>query len=241
MSPENPIEELIHKVAKTLSPEVDEPQTTLLSTASQSQRRELDLELDLKLFLAAIATGLGEFANIQAKGTNLEPELSAELIKLCQEVSRLQQCALESLVEKEPTGLIKERLGISDKAILALYAQASEVYNEARYVDASALFLVITLIDPTIHDAWIALGNATYFCERYRQAIWAYSMASRQEPENPISHLHAAHCYEALKEFDLALTSLETAILVIDENPEYKALIIKAKEHIDHLKKIRSI
>jgi tetratricopeptide (TPR) repeat protein len=245
MNIDKAVEDEIQSVAKLQTADFDlqtaqSPQA-LLSAVSLRQKKELEIKADLRNFVDAIAAGLQEFSAIQAKGTALDPPISEEIDKLCRDVSHFQILALHALVETEETSLIKAKVGFSQKALLALYEQASQVYNEGRYKEAALLFLIITLLDPTLHDGWIALGNAEFFQERFQPALMAYAMAARVDPGNPTSHLLAAQAYEALKEFDQALHSLEIALFVIRENPDYKSLEVKAQEHIAHIQKLRQV
>ena len=198
---------------------------------------------ELHYFVERLAQGLQEIATVQDKLKVFEPELFKEDVvneirNLSKEKETFQNRVLDSLATSEEKRSMQQLLGVSDQAMHALYRVSVEIYNERRFKEAAAAFSVIAVLDPWHFDAWMALGNAEYFCHRYRGALIAYAMAMHCNPKNPFSHVYSAACYEKIKEYDNAIQSLDTALFVIHENPEYKELALNIKEQKQRLKLI---
>lgn len=226
--------ERIQSISATMSMAI------LDNTPSTPKKFQFEIKTDLTSFLERIDDGLKVIKDIREKLVNFEPEIFTPealngIDRLSRKNSGLQKVALESILGLSQNKSIKDLVGINDKTTQALYKACHEIYNEGRYKEAAAAFSILTILDPANHDAWIALGNAEYFCQRYKSALIAYTMAIQAEPNNPRSHFYAAFCYEALKQYVNALNSLDLALFVIGSNSDFKELAQKAIEHQKHL------
>jgi type III secretion system low calcium response chaperone LcrH/SycD len=213
----------------------------LISRESHRKKIQFEVEEDLGTFVARIASGLQEIDSIKERLAPFEPqiftpEVLSAIARLCREDVELQQLALESL--RNSKILIKEQMGINDEVLRAMYRASVEIYHERRYSEAAAAFSILTLMDLPQHDAWIGLGNAEFYSHRYQSALIAYAMAARANPGNPMSHFYSANCYEALKQYDYAINSLEIAQFVLKDNPRYSGWEQKANESKQRLQKL---
>lgn len=234
------VEDRIHSVSDALSltlmeDVLDEP-NPLISRDSQKKKIQYEVATDLRSFATRIADGLKEIDQISDKLALFEPktftpEVLRSLRKMCHEEAILQKVALESLHDKNQKKPIKELIGISDQVVRALYRSAAQIYNDGHYQEAAAAFTVVSLMEVPAYDAWVGLGNAEFQCQRYQSALIAYAMAVWSDPSNPMSHFYSAHCYEALKQYENALNTLDIAMDVIKSNPKYASWMQKALDH----------
>lgn len=241
------LENQIHVVSAAMSQalmddRVDEPHS-LMPRDSLLKKIQYEVESDLRSFALRIADGLKEIGLITDKLALFEPKIfTPEVVlavkHLCQEESGLQKAALTSLYDKQQKKPIKDLVGINDQVVRALYRSGAEIYNEGRYKEAAAAFTVITLMDVPAYDAWIGLGNAEFFCQHYQSALIAYAMAAWSNPKNPMSHIHSAHCYEALKQYEPAINALDIALSVIGNNPSYTAWAKQVSDQKEHLERL---
>lgn len=215
-------------------------QHPLVTKEAQQQKKRYEVEGDLRSFVERIATGLKEIDRIRDLLATDEPKLfTVEVLesirKLCLDAKVLQKVALGCLLDKEHTKAIKDILGINAQVLRALYRAAAAIYNEGRFQEAAAAFAVVTLMDIPAHDAWLGLGNSEFYCQRYQSALIAYAMAVWSDPTNPVSHFYAAHCYEALKQYEKGINSLDIAMFVLKDNPKFLGWELKAIDHRNHL------
>jgi len=132
---------------------------------------------------------------------------------------------------------LQEIFGLTDETMEKLYQAAKFIYEQQHYQESAAAFSVLSVISPFNHTFWIGYGNSEYFCQNYQSALIAYAMACQANPQDPLCHFFSAHCYEALRQKDHAINSLELAILTIQDNQEYATWKQKAIEHKQRLSK----
>ena len=207
------------------------------------RKNQLEIEQDLRTLLKRIDEGLEEIFKMAQQLQSFEPEIFSQeamqgITYLIQNVWEFKKITLDSLLDLEKNEPIKNLLSISNHAAAAIYRASTQIYNEGRFKEAASAFTVVTLLDASLHDGWVALGNAEVFCKRPKSALVAYALAAISQPANPTSHLLAAQCYETLKEYSLALNSLEIAQKMLSDDPQQTDLVKKAEEHKQHLLKL---
>ncbi len=157
-----------------------------------------------------------------------------------------QIAAVASVVSDNPQNYIQmivkdkslqEIFGLSNETMEKLYQGAKFLYEHQNYIEAAAAFSVLCCISPNNHTFWIGLGNSEYFCHRYNEAVAAYSMAAQADPHDPLCHFFSARCYEALKQKDHAINSLDLALLQIGNQKEFSQWKQRAIEHKQRLSK----
>lgn len=228
------IRDKIHKIAPVLA------RTRSNRLKYSSLQKTTEEEHDLKEYIERLDLGLQEIERVAKRLAPFDHEqfnekVVAEIHTLTQNSSHLERIALDSLL-KLTQKKIHEVLGLSKASVLAIYRIGAEVYNEGRYQEASSVFLIVCLLDGSIHDAWVSLGHAECRNKEFTRAIIAYEMAGECDPQNPLSKLYAAHSYEALGEYENAIDSLEHLIALTDGKIEHKELMQKAKACKERLK-----
>ncbi|MCE5317172.1 MAG: hypothetical protein LLG04_07400 [Parachlamydia sp.] len=241
------VENQIHSISAAMSQamldEMPHETNPLISRDSQKQKIAYEMESELRSFATRIADGLKEIDRMADKLAIYEPkiftpEVVLALKKLCQGKTDLQQAAIRSLFEKDQKQPIRELVGIDQAVVKALYRSGAELYNSKSFNEASAAFTVVTLMEVPAYDAWIGLGNSEFYCQRYQSALIAYAMAAWSNPKNPMPHIYSSHCYEALKQYENALNSLDIAQQVIKNNPVYSAWGKQTEELKNRLEKL---
>lgn len=219
----NKIKDKIHRLAEKLADKELEiiffMPTALVSLQTKKRKIIFDDESCLLSYMQRINFGLSEISTKQGKLANFYPDLFtsevvAELNNLTHDIVLFQELALDHLTDNSLTALFE----LSAQAHLALFRIASEIYNDGRYKDAAAAFSIVTLVNPTLYDAWISLAHAEYHIKSYDGALIAYAMAAEVRPFTPVPHIFAAHCYEALQELENGIESLNYALQLIDNN-----------------------
>ena len=132
---------------------------------------------------------------------------------------------------------LQDLFGLSPDTMEKLYQGAKFLYDNQNYTESSSAFAVLCCISPSNHTFWIGLGNSEYFCHRYNEAVAAYAMAAQANPNDPLCHFYSARCYEALKQKDHAIHSLDLALLQIGNQKEYSEWKQRAVEHKQRLSK----
>lgn len=133
---------------------------------------------------------------------------------------------------------LQEIFGLNEETMEKLYQGAKYLYEQQNYFEAAAAFSVLCCICPTNYTFWMGFANSEYFCQNYSGALTAYSMAAQTNTHDPYCHFYSARCYEALKQYDFAISSIELAILQIGNQPEHSQLKQKAIEHKQRLSKM---
>ncbi len=126
-------------------------------------------------------------------------------------------------------------LGFTNETIFWIYSLGYKFFEEKNYEDALSLFLMLTLLNPTVSDNWIALGFAQKNLSLETQALYSLSIASMVNPNNPTSRYQSAEIYLHLNDFDKALIELEALSKIINNQkldslkPELESMLNKAK------------
>ncbi len=133
---------------------------------------------------------------------------------------------------------LKDIAGITNEALQAAYVAAIDIYNAELFVEATDVFFVLTLLDPSQYLLWLGLGNADYYSKLYDEALNAYAIAFYVNPEDPRCHLYAGHCYAEMGEFDFAINSLQIGLYVVEQNPDLEEYRQGLETRIEELQKL---
>ncbi|MCE5293536.1 MAG: hypothetical protein LLF94_02845 [Chlamydiales bacterium] len=133
---------------------------------------------------------------------------------------------------------LQEIFGLNDETMEKLYQGAKYLYEQQNYYESAACFSVLCCICPTNHTFWMGFANSEYFCHNYQGALVAYSLAAQTNSHDPLSHFYSARCYEALKQKDQAINSVELALLQMGSQPEFSQWKQKAIEYKQRLSKM---
>lgn len=115
---------------------------------------------------------------------------------------------------------VAEAFGIDLDDLSAAHDLAAALFGDARYEEASAALLCLTLMAPEVSELHLALGHAEYHCGRIENAVRCYAHASLCDPANPEPLRYGAHCLERLGDRAAAAEFRERASQILKEaNP----------------------
>lgn len=174
------------------------------------------------------------------KGSPGEKEqMKKEAFSGSEEVVDKFQSALHEMTDKIiKQGLPpKDAMGFSSQLLEGIYAQAYRLYNTGKYVEATHLFRMLILFDPTEAKYVLGLAASFHMLKEYKNAIQTYMMCAVLDPQSPLPHYHSSDCFIQLKDNLSAMLSLELAIKKAAERPEYAKLKERALLSLDSIKK----
>ncbi len=104
----------------------------------------------------------------------------------------------------------------------SLYALGHLFFKQKRYEDAGHFFSTLCSLHDDIRY-WLSLGQVFQAKSNYEMAYEAFCMAGLSDPEDARPPIHVMECLIAIKNYDLALDALNTAmdLAAESENPEY--------------------
>lgn len=241
------IQEIIHSFAEQFArvrfKDLDPRLNALVPPEVKKRQLQCTAETELVTYLHHIVQGLKEVISVMERVATLEPELFTENVKeeltnFCNNEVAFEKIALESLVNNSEQNSMQEQLKITDATMQGLYRIGVEYYNTKSYAEAANIYIILALLNPTVADYWLNLGDAEYYNQAFTNALYAYAMAALTDPTDPVPHYYAARCYEELKQYDFACNSLDILLVVIDEHPEKDAWIEKVQAFKSHLQEL---
>lgn len=119
---------------------------------------------------------------------------------------------------------IKSIVGVEDKKVEAIYAQAYLLYNTGRYQDATELFRILITMDSSDVRFYAGFAACLHMLKAYDGAVGAYTLYAMMDPNNPVPHFHLSDCHLQREDFYSARAALTTAIQLAGENVEYKTI-----------------
>jgi type III secretion system low calcium response chaperone LcrH/SycD len=149
------------------------------------------------------------------------------------------QGALKELTDKMfKQGLPpKDAMGMSSQLLEGIYAQAYRLYNTGKYVEATHLFRMLILFDPTEPKYLLGLAACFHMLKEYKNAIQTYTLHAILDPQNPLSHYHSSDCFIQMKDYPSALVCLELAIKKAGDQSEYAKMKERASLSLESIKK----
>lgn len=169
---------------------------------------------------------------------SLSEETTQQLCQIAAVASVMSESPQEYMLMLARDKTLQDVFGLNEETMEKLYQAAKYLYEQQNYFEAAAAFSVLCCICPTNHTFWMGFGNSEYFCHNYHGAVVAYSLAAQTNSNDPLCHFYSARCYEALKQKDHAINSIELALLQIGNQPEYSQWKQKAIEHKQRLAKM---
>lgn len=104
-----------------------------------------------------------------------------------------------------------EHLCLSKDVLKQIYELAQDLYNKDLIEDAVSVVQTLTFFDSTKYEIWLFLGICEQRLNNYYQAIYAYTMASLIDTEDPLPYLYCTQCFIALRDFAQAEECLISA------------------------------
>lgn len=145
---------------------------------------------------------------------------------------------LEILTTICTTGKIPtDALGFSKERMENIYSQAYLLYNTGMYVEASQMFRLLMVLNPTDPKNYLGLAACLHMRKEYANAAQVYIACGILDMTNPIYPFHASDCYIQMRDRISALLVLELAVERAANQPQYQVLKERALLTIDSLKK----
>lgn len=133
--------------------------------------------------------------------------------------------------------LPKDALGLNDAMIEGIYGQAYRLYNTGKYDDASQLFRLLIMLNPTESKYVMGLAASFHMMKEYQNAANTYAICSVIDPNDPIPHFHASDCYYKMGDKMSAMLALEMAVKQAGERETYAKIKDRAALALTGLKK----
>lgn len=133
---------------------------------------------------------------------------------------------IEDFVAQHLQGQVSLRriIGFSDRSMHCFYSCGYELLKQERFDEASDFFWLLASIDSFISVYWLGLGIAEQQRERFKEAIYGYTMATIADETNPLPQYRSAQCYAAMNDPLLAANALDLAIAQCGDDPKYATL-----------------
>lgn len=131
----------------------------------------------------------------------------------------------------------QEMWGLTDPMVEGIYAQAYRLYNTGKYKDASQLFRLLVMLNPTESKFILGLGACFHLLKEYKSAVETYGVCAAVDPDNPVPFYHLSDCFIQMKDPSSALISLEMAVKRAGDKAEFSTLKDRALLTMESLKK----
>lgn len=132
--------------------------------------------------------------------------------------------------------LPKDAMGLDDNLVEGIYGHAYRLYNAGKYKDASMLFRLLTVLNPTTPKYALGLAACFHMVEEYQNAITTYMMVSLIDGESPLPFFHASDCFVKLGDNASAIVNLEMAVERCGDKPVYALIKERALATINGFK-----
>lgn len=144
---------------------------------------------------------------------------------------------IAELAEQTMQGLIiaKEKLGITDGQMEAMYAVAFNQFQKAAYDDAIQSFSLLCLLNPLEYKHMFGLASSFYKKGSYELASLYYVIASKLDTSDPSPFLYAAECMLASNDTKGAKEALALTLRRIGDSPQYAPLRKRVENMLERI------
>lgn len=125
--------------------------------------------------------------------------------------------------------LPKDAMGMNSSMVEGIYGHAYRMYNSGQYKEASTLFRLLVMLDPTEPKYMLGMGACQHMAKEYSGAITTYMMVGMIDPANPIPHYHASDCYAKLGVIAASIEELKQTIELCGDQPQYAMIKDRAQ------------
>jgi len=170
---------------------------------------------------------------------NLDKWINKTIEKMPGDFSEEQKEEHKKLLEKVfKEGVpVKKAMGVSDKVIDWMYAEAYKLYQSGNYNEANAMFRTLEFLCPPAAKFSFGSAACLQMKKQYNKAIEAYMRAAAKDPESPIPFYHMADCFIKEEEYGSAMYAL-IALLDRSEGEElYGSIREKSKMMLADIEK----
>ena len=149
-------------------------------------------------------------------------------------VEKLLLRVKNSVYEK---GLVpKEIFDIPDSVVEELYLLANLLYQNGKYPEAGEIFRHLVLVEPRSYLYAIGFAACIEELKEYALAIKAYTLASLNQPQNPLPLYRAAECAHKLKDEEVAKGFFQQVVQVAGNQKQYSEMKERALLTLKKLK-----
>jgi tetratricopeptide (TPR) repeat protein len=191
----------------------DEP-NSLLTPAMRRNRMKAELEKELELTEYSSFVNSGFKLLISEGRTYLEEKAYQDMYNNFTEIQNSLN-TIDFNVERD--GDFQKDLSISDETLESILKIAVEKFNQNRYEDSLALFIVLCMFIPSNGDYWYRAGIAAHRSENYDLALKLYDAANSVMPGLIAARLFSVECYLKCNLLDEALSEFEEAKKIKNE------------------------
>jgi type III secretion system low calcium response chaperone LcrH/SycD len=131
--------------------------------------------------------------------------------------------------------IVKEKLGITDGQMEAMYAVAFNQFQKAAYDDAIQSFSLLCLLNPLEYKYMFGFASSFYKKGSYELASLYYVIASKLDTGDPSPFLHAAECMLAINDTKGANEALALTLSRIGDSPQYAPLRKRVESMLERI------
>lgn len=144
---------------------------------------------------------------------------------------------IADLAEQAMQGSIiaKEKLGITDGQMEAMYAVAFNQFQKGAFDDAIKSFSLLCLLNPLEYKHLFGIASCFYKKGSYELASLYYVIASRLDRGDPAPFLYAAECLLAVSDVEGAKDALALTLSRIGESPQYAPLRKRVENMLERI------
>jgi type III secretion system low calcium response chaperone LcrH/SycD len=169
----------------------------------------------------------GDQQDVKKAMKSMSKSVSEDLPKQIEEITN-------KIVNKGATPA--DALGFNGHMIEGIYGQAYRLYNTGKYKDASQLFRLLIMLNPTEQKYTLGMAACFHMLKEYRNAAELYMISGMLDPNSPIPHYHASDCYIQVGDKASAIIALEMAIKRSGGKGEFKQLKDRAALTVESLR-----
>ena len=214
---EHYIEEISRELAKVQADELETKGGLFEEKERFIERTSLSLASSMKKQLGTLSKQMEEVGEV------ISHELS--------QVAPAQRESFEADFQKVQKGIekiedpsclkgeksLKEMFDVQDETLRWLYSIGFKLFQEKCWEQSSSVFLLLTLLHPTVRDFWMALGFSLEKQQKAHEALQAFSFASVLDPKHAPARYESAKLYLHKKEAHEALEEIQILETIIQE------------------------
>lgn len=149
---------------------------------------------------------LSQLSAVERKGIEQEMGRAADLMK---------DLLVDGKPDMKPTDTFQSLLHLSNETLLWIYKIGHDCSQKEEKQDAVALFQLLTVLNPLVADYWVAYGICLRAIHQEMEALYAFSIATFMNPEQPSARYNAAEIFLDQKQTQEATAELEALEKII--------------------------
>lgn len=215
--PEYYVEEMSRELAKAQAEELEAKGGLVEEKERFIERTSLSLASSMKEKLADLTKQMEEVSKILAHELSLvdknkKDAVEADFKKIIDGIEKVEDPS--SLVGEKS---LKEQFGVHDETLRWIYSIGFNLFQEQSWKQATSIFVLLTLLHPTVRDFWMALGLSLGKQKLTDEALQAFTFVSTLDPKHAPSRYESAKLYLHKKEAKEALEEIHILEKIIQE------------------------